>query len=241
MASDVVMYKGKKISVIFPCYNEEPNIANAITEFFTHPAVDEIIAVDNNSKDRTPDEIKKTRATYVLETKQGYGNALMRGLKEATGDIIIMTEPDGTFIAHDLDKLLIYSEDYEVIFGTRTSKAFIWSGAMMPWSVRIGNVIVAKILEYLFNGPCLTDVGCTYKLVRREAYDRIKNDLSVGGSHFSVDFMLAAIRRRTECVEIPVHYGKRIGQSKITGNISRAIKVGWRMIWFIVRKRLALI
>lgn len=235
------MYKGKRISIIFPAYNEELNIKAAIEEFFMHPAVDEIVAVDNNSRDRTPEEIKKTKATYVLETKRGYGNALMRGLAEASGDILIMSEPDGTFTAHDLDKLLIYSEDYEVIFGTRTSKAFIWSGAMMPWAVRIGNVLVGKLLEYLFNGPCLTDVGCTYKLIRRDSYNLIKNDLSVGGSHFSVDFMLAAIRRKTQCVEIPVHYGKRIGQSKITGSITRAILVGFKMILFILGKRLSIL
>lgn len=233
------MYKGKKVSVIFPAFNEELNIRRAIEEFFTHGAVDEIVAVDNNSTDNTAAEIRKTRAVYVRETVQGYGAALIRGLREATGDILIMCEPEGTFIAHDLDKLLVYSEDYEVIFGTRTSKAFIWSGAVMPWSIRMGNWAVAKFLEYLWNGPSLTDVGCTYKLIHRAAYERLKDCLTVSGNHFSVDFMIAAIRARTRCVEIPVHYGKRVGESKITGNFRRAVRLGWRMIFFILGGRLS--
>jgi len=56
------MWKRKKVSVVFPCYNEEKNIKKAIEEFFSSGFVDEIIAVDNNSKDNSAKEIKKTKA-----------------------------------------------------------------------------------------------------------------------------------------------------------------------------------
>lgn len=83
---------GKKVSVVFPCYNEEPNILKAIEEFFATGVIDEIIAVDNNSKDNTAAEIKKTRARYVLEKNQGYGFALRRGMYEAIGSFIFGIE-----------------------------------------------------------------------------------------------------------------------------------------------------
>jgi glycosyltransferase involved in cell wall biosynthesis len=232
------MYRNRRVSVVLPAYNEEPNIRRAIEEFFLHPAVDEVVAVDNRSTDHTKREIQMTRAKYVYEEIPGYGSALMRGMKEATGDVIVTVEPDGTFMAKDLDKLLIYSDDFDCVFGTRTSRALIWSGAYMPFSVRMGNVIVAKFLEYLFNGPSLTDVGCTYKLIKRPAYDIIKDKISVRGQHFSPDFMLQVLRYKISCVEIPVHYGSRIGESKITGNLWRAIKLGFKMIWFILVERL---
>jgi len=236
------MYFGKKISIVFPVYNEEENIAAAIADFLRNPAVDEIIAVDNNSKDHTAAEIQKTSARYVLETTQGYGAAMMRGMREATGDIIVTVEPDGTFKASDLDRLLIFSRDYDAVFGTRTSRNPVWSGgekdANMYFALRVGNWAVAKLLEYLYNGPSFTDVGCSYKLIHRHAYEKIKDSLTVNGSHFSPEFMLRCLTHGLHVVEIPVNYGARVGTSKITGKPSKAIKLGFKMIWFILIQRI---
>jgi glycosyltransferase involved in cell wall biosynthesis len=224
------MYDSKKVSVIFPAYNEEENIKNAIEDFFSTGIVDEIIVIDNNSKDKTAEMIKSTKAKYFLETKQGYGHALQKGLSEATGDYIITAEPDGTFTGKDILKLLIYSDDFEAVFGTRTSKEFIWSGANMNWFLRLGNVFVAKLMEYLYNGPCLTDVGCTMKLIKREALKKIDSKFTVGSSHFSPEFMILCLTNKIKTIEIPVSYGKRIGQSKITGSFWNAFKLGLIMI-----------
>jgi len=232
------MWKNQKVSIVFPAYNEEKNIRRAILEFFSCKYVDEILAVDNNSKDNTANEIKKTRAKYVLERKQGYGHALMRGMSEAKGDIIITAEPDGTFISKDVEKLLLYSDEFEVVFGTRTSKALIWSGAKMGWFLRLGNVFVAKVLEYLHNGPCLSDVGCTLKLIKKKGYIKIKNQLRVGGSHFSPEFMILCIRHKLKCVEIPVNYKERIGESKITADFWKSFKLGLKMLRLIVQLKL---
>ncbi len=232
------MYKGRTVSVVLPVYNEEENIKLAIEDFFGQPFVDEVVAVDNNSNDRSAAEIKATRAVYIHETRQGYGAALQRGMREATSQIIVTVEPDGTFMAKDIEKLLVYSEDFEVIFGTRTSRALIWSGANMGFGIRVGNWAVAKFLEYLFNGPSLTDVGCTYKLLHRSAYERIKDRLTVDGSHFSVELMIRTLQADLRAVETSVHYRQRIGTSKITGKLWKAIRLGFRMIFFIARERL---
>src|SRR3989338_3234865 len=120
------MYLGKKVSVVFPVLNEKENNRSAVEEFLRHPAVDEIIAVDNNSKDGRDTEIKLTSATYVKEKTQGYGAAIKRGMHEASGVLIVSCEPDGTFRADDLDRLLIYSQDYDIVLGTRTSRNPVW-------------------------------------------------------------------------------------------------------------------
>ncbi len=235
------MYLGKKVSLVFPVYNEKENIKNAIEEFLRHPAVDEVVAVDNNSNDGSDREISKTSARYVKETIQGYGAALQRGMREATGDLIVTCEPDGTFRARDLDRLLVYSQDYDVVLGTRTSRNPVWgsgdSGVNMGFIIRIGNWAVAKLLEYLFNGPSFTDVGCTYKLIHRIAYEKIKSTFTVTGNWFSPEYMIRVLQNDLSVVEIPVQYGARIGTSKITGKLSSALKLGFRMIWFIVVER----
>lgn len=231
------MWKGKIVSVVLAAYNEEENIRNAINDFFATKVVDEILVVDNKSNDRTAQEVKKTKARLVKETKRGYGYANTRGIKEAKGQIIVTCEPDGTFVAKDINKLLEYTDEFDVVFGTRTSRACIWSGANMGWFLRVGNVLIAKLLEYLYNGPCLTDVGCTYKLMKRSAIEKIKDQFTVGGSHFSPELMILVIKNKIKCVEIPLSYKGRIGQSKITGSFWKAFKLGIIMIGLIIKYR----
>jgi len=179
------MYKGKKVSVVMPAYNEEEYIAKAVKEFSSIPEVDEVIVVNNNSTDRTKELAVKAGAIVVDEEKQGYGYACQRALKEANGDLIILVEPDGTFSAHDIEKFLAYSNDFDFVIGSRTSKEMIHEGANMGKFLKWGNWALAKMIEVLFNGPSLTDVGCTYRSIKRDALEKIKDKFTVGGSHFS--------------------------------------------------------
>src|SRR6185369_1605335 len=172
------MYKQKKVSVVISTYNEAATIRGVVDGFFATGFVDEVLVVDNNALGNTKEEVAKTKARLVTETKQGHGYGYMRGLNEAAGDLIVMTEADGTFSPTDIQKFLLYSDDFPVVFGTRTSRAAIWSGAFMPFSVRIGNWAMAKCLEVLHNGPTLTDVGCTYKLLNRKSLEDIKKYFS---------------------------------------------------------------
>jgi len=228
------MWEKKKVSVVFPAYNEENNIKRAVNNFLDTGIVDEVIVVDNNSRDRTAEEVKKTKAKLVTEKEQGYGAALRRGLNESSGYYVFTAEPDGTFEGKDVFKFLMYSEEFDVVFGTRTSKSLIWDNAKMDWFLRIGNVFIAKILEYTHNGPSLTDVGCTMKLVKRPVLNKIKDKLTVKGSYFSPEFMMACIKSGFKCVEIPINYKERIGASKITNTTWKSFKLGIRMIVFIL-------
>jgi glycosyltransferase involved in cell wall biosynthesis len=231
------MYQGKKISVVMPAYNEEAFIRQAVEDFRRLPEVDEVVVVDNNSKDGTAEIARAAGARVVSESRQGYGHASRTALLSAEGDLVAIVEPDGTFRARDLYKLLAYADEFDALLGTRTSKACIWEGANMSWSLRVGNVVVAKLLEYLHNGPCLTDVGCTFKLIARPALLQIAPHLTVGGSHFSPELMMVLVRSGLRVVEIPVHYRRRLGESKITGRLPKAILLGLRMIGMIIHYR----
>jgi len=174
----------------------------------------------------------------IRESKQGYGFACRRGLREATGDLIVLSEPDGTFLGKDLLKLLAYADDFQIVFGTRTSRVFIWEGANMGWLLKWGNWVVAKLLQVFFNGPALTDVGCTMRLMHRRALRKIQPKFTIGGSHFSPEMMVLALLYDVPMVEVPVNYCARVGESKITGQLDRAVRVGLRMIAMIFRYRL---
>ncbi len=232
------MYNGLKVTVVFPAYNEEENITQAIDDFLATRVVDELIVVNNNSKDKTVEKVKKTGAILVNEYRQGYGYALRRGLSEATGDYVIMAEPDGTFKGIDIFKCLAYADDFDVVCGTRTTNELIWSAANMGWFLRFGNIIVAKLLEILFQGPSLSDCGCTMRLIRKDALDKIKGKLTVGGSHFLPEMVILSLLINLRVIEIPVNYLPRRGLSKITGNIKGTLITGTNMIWLIFKYRI---
>jgi hypothetical protein len=168
----------------------------------------------------------------------GYGSASITGLLNCHHDLVIIVEPDGTFLASDIEKLLSFSQDFDVVFGSRTSSHMIWEGAYMPHWVRFGNWVCAKAIEILFNGPCLSDVGCTYKLLTKSTIQAISDKLYVTGSHFSPHLMIECLLIKAKCIEIPVNYLPRTGESKITGgNVARTIRLGLRMFLFIFSRR----
>jgi len=199
--------------------------------------VDEIVVVNNNAAPGTDEEVAWTPARLVHEPAQGYGHALRRGLREAHGDLLILAEPDGTFDGRDVLKLLTYSDDFEVVLGTRTGQATLLQGANMGLFLKYGNYAVAKLMELVFNTVELSDVGCTMRLIRRPALERIAGQFRVGGSHFGPEFMLLVIRNRLKFIEIPVHYGPRVGASAVTGSFWKALRLGLRMIALILRYR----
>ena len=231
------MYKNQKISLVLPAYNEESNIGEAVRSFQSTGFIDEIIVVNNNSKDKTRERALEAGARVIDETIQGYGAALQRGLKEAAGELLVLAEPDGTFVPSDIMKLLAYSEEFDLVLGTRTTRELIWKGANMGQFLRWGNVIVAKMMEVLYSGPCLTDCGCTFRLIRKSAYQKLAPYLTVRGSHFLPPMVIMALKKKMRVIEIPVNYRTRIGESKITGTWKGTLKTGFRMIGTILQYR----
>jgi hypothetical protein len=163
---------------------------------------------------------------------------MQRGLLEARSDFVVVCEPDGTFVARDVFKLLAFSDDFDVVYGSRTAPTLIWTGANMGFFLRWGNWAVAKLMEFLFNSTSLTDVGCTMRLISRPALDRIQRDFTVGGSAFGVELMILSLRHRLRIIQIPVNYLPRVGQSSVTGDPRKAVALGLWMIGLILRYRL---
>ena len=228
----------KSFSLVFPAYNEETHIRKNIESFLHTKIFDEIIVVDNNSTDNTKVEIKKTTAKYLRERTQGYGAALRKGMEASSGDYIVLCEPDSTFSAKDIHKFLAYLDDFDCVFGTRTAKLLIHESAKMQFSLRMGNIFVAKILQYMFLGPTLTDVGCTYKLISRQAYNKIKENLKIIGSEFQPELMINLILKKIRILEIPVNYLEREGKSKITYNFISSFRLALKMLVLIFKLRI---
>lgn len=229
------MWHKKTVTVVLPTHTERKTIRKVIEDFFHTGYVDEVVVVNNNAELGTDEEVGRTSATLVHEPQPGYGYAIQRGMREAHGDLIVVCEPDNTFIARDIIKLLAYSDDFDVVLGTRTSKELIWSGANMGGCIRWGNILVAKILEFLFNTSLLTDMGCTMKLLSRGAYEQLRRNFTIGDSRFNAEFLLLVAIKKMRFIEISVNYSFRVGESTITGSTRKAACLGLRMVMLIAR------
>ncbi|MEO0479324.1 MAG: glycosyltransferase family 2 protein [Planctomycetota bacterium] len=235
------MYRDRTVSLIIPAYNEEETIGAVVEEFSTVPHLDEIVVVDNNCVDRTAEIAREKGARVVAESKPGYGSALMRGLSEAKGDILVLTEADGSFAARDVEKLLIYLDDASMVMGTRTTRQMVEQGANMRFFLRWGNVAMAKIIQIMWarpDEPRFTDVGCTFRALSRDCFEQIKPLLHHPGPAFSPEMMCAALIYRRRVIEIPITYRPRAGgESKHSDGFSRQAKTAWMMFKAIMKKR----
>jgi glycosyltransferase involved in cell wall biosynthesis len=235
------MFRNRTVSLVIPAYNEEETIRQVVEEFRQEPHLDEILVVDNNCKDRTAELAAAAGARVIAESRPGYGSALLAGMSAAKGDILVLVEADGSFRARDVEKLLVYLDDAGMVMGTRTTRQMLEQGANMRFLLRWGNVFMAKFLQLCWlrpSEPRFTDVGCTYRALTRQTFDRIRGRLSETGPAFSPEMMCAALQERCRVIEIPVTYSRRLGgESKHSDTFARQARTAWKMFRTICRKR----
>jgi glycosyltransferase involved in cell wall biosynthesis len=232
------MWNGRRIVVILPTYNEKDSIRQFITDLQATGVVDEVLVINNNAAPGTSEEVAGTGAREIIETQQGYGYAIRRGLAEADGDYLVVCEPDRTFFAPDIFKLLAYAEDFDVVYGSRTVQQLIWFGANMDAFLRWGNWAVAKYMEVLYNATSLSDVGCTYRLVHKKVAMELLPRFTIGGSEFGPEMMIESLCLGYRVIQVPVNYLPRVGESSVTGDFWKAFFLGLRMIRLITVSRL---
>jgi dolichol-phosphate mannosyltransferase len=233
------MWQGQTLAVVLPTYNEAGSIADCVRAFEALGIVDDIVVVNNNAHPDTSPEVATTGAREVFEPVQGYGAAIRRGLREtATADLVCICEPDGTFDPADLLKLLPYTVDVDVVFGSRTVQTFILHGANMGAFLRWGNWAVAKLAMVLFNAIHLSDVGCTFRVLRRRVIDEISPAFERTDSAFGLEMMLHVLQRGEPFVQVPVKYQPRVGESSVTGDPVKAAALGTLMIRLVLKARM---
>jgi glycosyltransferase involved in cell wall biosynthesis len=223
---------------LLPTYREKDSIKEIILKFEALGICDEIIVVNNNAEFGTSEELVGTSAIEYLEKIQGYGAAIKRGIKESNGDFVVICEPDSTFEPSDLLKLLPFTDRCNSVYGSRTIDNYIWTGANMGLFLKWGNWFVAKMLEVLFNTAYLSDVGCTFRIIRKESLNKLNFSKFANDGRFGMELLLASVMIKDSVVQVPVNYLPRIGISGYTGNHLGAAKLGLRMISLILNRRL---
>lgn len=227
---------GLKVAVGLTAYDDEASIGAAVAQFKAHPRVSSVVVIDNNCRDGTARVAAEAGAEVVAEARQGFGWACRAALDAAAarGEIVVLAEGDGTFDARDLDKMLAYLVHFDVVMGSRTTRELSSADSQMDWLLNPFNQIVAKLLQLRFWGTRLSDVGCTYRVLRREAWERVRTAPLTGGNSFNVDLAVAWFKAGLRCIELPLSFQARVGVSKGVGtNKRKAAQVALRMLWTI--------
>lgn len=225
------------VTVVLTAYNDEDAIATAVKDFTQHPAVKRVIVVSNNSSDRTMERAAEAGAIVYNEAEQGYGQCVHRCFREALrcedANIIVLCEGDLTFRARDIEKFLAYLPHAEIVNGTRIVEQLRAYDTQLNTFMYYGNFFVGKLLEIKHLGRgTFTDVGTTYKVMRRDALERLLPYLNPRiNLEFNAHFLDTALRVDTIVVECPITFHPRVGISK-GGNVNtlRALSVGLRMM-----------
>ena len=220
------MYKGKTISVVIPCLNEEEGIGGvigAVPDF-----VDEVLVVDNGSEDNSVEIAKSLGARVVSEPVRGYGRAYRTGLQSATGEIISTTDADGTYPIHLLGQLLDEFERRELDFASACRFPLQRKDAMSLRNV-IGNRLFTLSARVLFSIR-FNDILSGMWIFRRGLLNKMR--LESDGWSFSQDIKLeAASANGARCGEIRIPYEVRMGQVKLPAwraGVSALIALFWR-------------
>jgi hypothetical protein len=223
-----------RVHLALTAFRDEEAIAGSVRDFKANPRVDRLIVVDNDSGDGTAAAAREAGADLVVvETRRGYGSCCMRAMAEAAegADVIVLCEGDMTFSGQDVQKLLAYLDNCDLVLGTRATQELRQPGTQMDWLMNPANQLVAKLAQIRFWGTRLTDVGCTYRAIRVDAYRQLAPHLHVTGNHFSPHMYIEALKLRMRVIEIPVVFQKRVGESKGVGaNRWRATRVALAML-----------
>lgn len=214
----------QSISVVFPAYNEEGNIAKAVeqaTNFLGHLFRDwEIIVVNDGSRDRTGEILNRlsNQDNRVVplhhEVNRGYGAALRSGILKAQKDLIFFCDSDLQFHLNELLLLLSWIEQYDIVAGYRAKRTD-------PFHRKL-NAVGWKALVRLLLGLKVRDIDCAFKLFRRDVFREIKIDAV--GAMVNTDILVQATRMGFKIKEIPVTHFPRQNGKQTGANIKVVLR-----------------
>lgn len=225
----------KKLSIIIPCYNEEKNITKIlkkVNDVKLSNIKKEIIVIDDcstdNSKKILEENKKMLQKILFHENNMGKGAALRTGIKNATGDLIIIQDADLEYDPNEYEKLLkpLINDECDVVYGSRFKNK--------KYKGYISNILANRFLTNLsniFTHYKLTDMETCYKVFKS---DIIKNiDLKENRFGFEPEVTSKLSKVKAKIIEVPIKYNPRTkDEGKKIG-----IKDGLRAIYCILKYR----
>jgi glycosyltransferase involved in cell wall biosynthesis len=220
-----------RVSVIIPTHNEAESIGRVLADL---PAalVTEVLVVDSNSTDGTPEFASKVGARVLREPRRGYGRACLTGLANAISpDVVVFLDGDYSDRPDELPLLLnpIIEGRADITLGSRLGKQS--TPGAMAWHAAFGNHVAAALIRFLY-GVRISDLG-PFRAARADVLRRLNLRENTYG--WAVEMILKGALGGFRIVEVPVSYHPRIGKSKISGTVSGTLGAAWFIFSLIVR------
>jgi glycosyltransferase involved in cell wall biosynthesis len=228
-----------RVSVIIPTHNEAQAIGRVLADLPSH-LVTEIIVVDSNSTDGTPDVARKMGAQVIEEPRRGYGRACLTGLANTQNpDVVVFLDGDYSDRPAELPILLapILEGRADITLGSRLGGHS--NAGALPWHQAFGNHLAAGMIRLLY-GVKISDLG-PFRAGRAEVLRALALEETTYG--WAVEMIVKGAIVGFRIVEVPVSYHPRIGKSKISGTLKGTIGAGWfilsRIVLYSFRRRRA--
>jgi len=227
------MWRGRTVSVVIPCYNEEEGLRALLPKI--PPSVDEVIVVNNGSTDASAAVARAAGARVLDEPRRGYGRAYKTGFAAARGDIIAALDGDGTYQPYAIEYLvdILIEDRLSFISGRRVaSDVFATPAAAARY---LGGKIF-NLVAFITDGLAFRDILSGMWVFERAALAQL--NVVADGFYFSQEIKLEAFRRgRLRAGEIPLHfkYSYRRGQSKV-----RLLRHGLGGLLYFFKRRMAI-
>ncbi len=197
-----------KLSIIIPAYNEEKTIGQLLIKVLGQTLVQEVIVVDDGSKDETINILRKIKAhnsrvkIIIHPNNLGKGAAVRTGISNVAGDYVLIQDADLEYDPTEYKHLLSKASEQRVIYGSRllTQSPHAYSRTY------IGNVILTNFCNLLF-GTKLTDSYTCYKLLPT----KIAKDLKLSSNGFEIEAEITGklAKRNIQILEVPISFKPR--------------------------------
>ncbi len=201
------------LTLIVPAYNEEHRLPDSLAKIAQFVAAQsyaiELIVVDNNSRDRTPDIVREFAVTHpftrlIQEKRQGKGAAVRAGIMAGRGEYLFICDADLAMPIQEVNKFLPPAcEAYDVAIASREG----------PGARRYGEPHYRHLMGRVFNFvvqilalPGINDSQCGFKCFRREVGRDIFAWQTMNGFGFDVEILFIARRRGYRIVEVPINW-----------------------------------
>ena len=220
-----------RVSVIIPTHNEAQAIDRVLADL-PSDLVTEVIVVDSNSNDGTPEIAARMGARVVQEPRRGYGRACLAGLAAAKSpDVVVFLDGDYSDRPSELPILLapIVDDRADIVLGSRLRERS--SVGALPWHQVFGNRLAVALIRLLY-GVHITDLG-PFRAARADVLRALALEETTYG--WAVEMILKGALAGCRIVEVPVSYYPRIGKSKISGTLKGTLGAAWFILGLIVR------
>jgi glycosyltransferase involved in cell wall biosynthesis len=216
--------KPTSLTVFFPCYNEEANVARttmaAIAACERLVEDYEVIIVNDGSKDATGDiadrlaiEHEHVRAVHN-NPNLGYGGALQRGFREAKKDWVFYTDGDGQFDFSEIEKVLPMVADFDIVSCYRINRKD-------PLMRKINAACWGTLVNMVF-GMRIRDIDCAFKVFPRRLFDEI--EMHSTGALIDTEILARAIYAGYSIGQTGVHHYARTAGEQTGANLSVILK-----------------